>query len=44
MVSTLFTTVGFAQSPETAGNGGLIRGFPLFPSKDSINAVSSPQM
>jgi hypothetical protein len=31
IVSTLFTTVGFAHNPETAGNGGLIRGFPLSP-------------
>ena len=42
--STLFTTVGFAHNPEIAGNGGLIRGFPLLPSKDSIKAVSSPQI
>ncbi|MNX74592.1 hypothetical protein D3C86_1060370 [compost metagenome] len=42
--STLFTTVGLAQRPETAGNGGLIRGLPLFPSRDSIKAVSSPQI
>jgi hypothetical protein len=28
-VSTLFTTVGFDHNPETAGNGGLIRGFPF---------------
>ena len=44
MVSTLFTTVGLLQSPETAGNGGLILGFPRSPSNDSINAVSSPQI
>ena len=44
IVSTLFTTVGLLQSPDTAGNGGLILGFPRLPSKDSINAVSSPQM
>ncbi len=42
--STLFTTVGLAQSPLTAGNGGLILGLPLLPSSDSISAVSSPQM
>ena len=41
---TLFTTVGQPQSPLMAGNGGLIRGLPRFPSSDSINAVSSPQM
>src|SRR6201999_2639325 len=43
-VSTLFTTVGQSQTPFTAGNGGLIRGFPRLPSSDSINAVSSPQI
>src|SRR3954470_16186257 len=44
MVSTLFTTVGQSHNPFTAGNGGLMRGFPLFPSNDSSNAVSSPQI
>ncbi len=44
IVSTLFTTVGQSHKPFTAGNGGLIRGLPLFPSSDSINAVSSPQI
>ena len=44
MVSTLFTTVGLLQSPETAGNGGLILGLPRSPSNDSIKAVSSPQI
>ena len=44
MVSTLFTTVGQPYKPAIAGNGGLMRGFPLFPSSDSSNAVSSPQM
>src|ERR1700760_1450957 len=43
-VSTLFTTVGQSQTPFTAGNGGLILGLPRFPSSDSINAVSSPQI
>ena len=43
-VSTLFTTVGLAQTPCTAGNGGLMRGLPRFPSMLSIRAVSSPQM
>ena len=42
--STLFTTVGFCHNPLIAGKGGLIRGFPLFPSSDSIRAVSSPQI
>ena len=44
IVSTLFTTVGEAYKPEIAGKGGFIRGFPRLPSKDSNNAVSSPQM
>src|SRR3954470_18288214 len=44
IVSTLFTTVGLSHKPFTAGIGGLIRGLPLLPSSDSINAVSSPQM
>lgn len=43
-VSTLFTTVGRPHAPLIAGNGGLIRGLPRFPSNDSISAVSSPQM
>ena len=43
-VSTLLIVVGWPNAPETAGNGGLMRGFPRFPSSDSINAVSSPQM
>src|SRR6185436_1262701 len=43
-VSTLFTTVGRIHTPCTAGNGGLIRGFPRFPSSDSINPVSSPHI
>src|SRR3546814_2061290 len=44
MVSTLLTTVGRPHTPDTAGKGGLMRGFPRFPSNDSINAVSSPQI
>jgi hypothetical protein len=43
IVSTLLTAVGFAQSPEIAGKGGLMR-ISSFPFQDSINAVSSPQM
>src|SRR5436190_10575671 len=43
-VSTLLIVVGCANTPDTAGNGGLIRGLPRFPSSDSISAVSSPQM
>ena len=44
MVSTLFTTVGLAYRPATAGNGGLSRGWPRRPSSESSSAVSSPQM
>ena len=44
MVSTLFTMVGHPYSPTSAGNGGLSLGRPLFPSKLSNNAVSSPQI
>ena len=43
-VSTLFTTVGRIHKPCTAGNGGLILGLPLLPSKLSIKAVSSPHI
>ena len=42
--STLFTAVGAAYSPATAGNGGFVRGCPRLPSSDSRSAVSSPQM
>jgi len=44
MDSTLLTTVGRAYRPATAGNGGLSRGWPRRPSKESSSAVSSPQM
>src|SRR5215208_1058338 len=44
IVSTLFTTVGEAKTPEIAGNGGFERGCPRLPSSDSMSAVSSPQM
>lgn len=43
-VSTLVTVVGHPQSPALAGKGGLSLGFPGFPSNDSINPVSSPQI
>src|ERR1051325_10891334 len=43
-VSTLLIVVGCANTPETAGNGGLMRGLPRFPSMEFIKAVSSPQM
>ena len=44
IVSTLLTVVGQPHSPETAGNGGRLRGWPFLPSIDSIMPVSSPQM
>ena len=43
-VSTLLTTVGLRNAPSIAGNGGLIRGQPRFPSRLSISPVSSPQI
>lgn len=43
-VSTFATVEGHPKSPTSAGNGGLSRGFPCFPSSDSIRAVSSPQI
>jgi hypothetical protein len=43
-VSTLLTIVGQLKTPDTAGNGGLIRGWPRFPSRLSMRPVSSPQM
>src|SRR5438876_12387371 len=43
-VSTLLMTVGRANAPAMAGKGGLFRGQPLFPSSDSSNPVSSPQI
>src|SRR5438046_6557260 len=43
-VSTLLIVVGCANTPATAGNGGLIRGLPRRPSIEFIIAVSSPQM
>ena len=42
-VSTLLSTVGFFQSPDTAGNGGRGRGMPRLPSMEVMSAVSSPQ-
>ena len=41
-VSTLLMIVGQPYRPTTAGKGGLIRGYPLLPSSDSISADSSP--
>ena len=42
-VSTLLMFVGLPQRPETAGNGGRVRGMPRLPSMEAISAVSSPQ-
>src|SRR5713226_8444950 len=41
-VSTLLMMVGHPYNPTTAGNGGLMRGYPRLPSSDSISADSSP--
>lgn len=43
-VSTLVTVVGQPNNPMSAGKGGFNLGFPCFPSRLSIKAVSSPQM
>ena len=43
-VSVLLMVVGLPYKPKLAGNGGLKRGWPFLPSKDSSKAVSSPQM
>src|SRR3954469_7444123 len=43
-VSTLLMVVGCANTPATAGNGGLMRGLPRRPSSEFMSAVSSPQM
>lgn len=43
-VSTFVTVEGHPYNPALAGKGGLILGYPAFPSKDSIRAVSSPQI
>ena len=43
-VSTLLITVGQPKAPSTAGKGGLMRGWPRLPSRDSSRPVSSPQM
>lgn len=42
-VSTLVTVEGHPKRPTAAGNGGLRRGLPGLPSRDSIREVSSPQ-
>src|SRR5512137_819219 len=42
-VSTLLSVVGLSNNPLLAGNGGLWRGLPRFPSIDISSAVSSPQ-
>ena len=41
-VSTLFTMVGRSHKPFSMGKGGLSRGSPTSPSRESIRAVSSP--
>src|ERR1035437_1377449 len=41
-VSTLLMLVGCPHSPFWAGNGGRGRGLPASPSREAINAVSSP--
>ena len=43
-VSTLLTTVGWPNSPTSAGIGGLARITPRLPSRLSSIEVSSPQM
>ncbi len=43
-VSTLLTIVGAPKTPDTAGKGGLMRGWPRLPSRLSMRPVSSPQM
>ena len=43
-VSTLLIVVGMPNTPAAAGNGGLMRGLPRFPSIEFMSAVSSPQM
>src|SRR5215212_11202456 len=43
-VSTLLMTVGRANAPAIAGNGGLFRGQPRLPSSASSSPVSSPQI
>src|SRR5271155_1600830 len=40
----LLMVVGLPNRPKFAGNGGLKRGLPGLPSRDSSNAVSSPQI
>jgi len=43
-VSTFVTVVGQPYKPALAGKGGFRRGRPGFPSRLSINPVSSPHM
>src|ERR1700727_1843511 len=40
----LLIVVGLPNKPKLAGNGGLERGLPRFPSGDSSSAVSPPQL
>src|SRR5260370_1690709 len=41
-VSTLLIIVGHPYNPTTAGNGGLIRGYPRLPPSDSLSPHSPP--
>src|SRR6266480_4658894 len=43
-VSTFATVLGHPKRPTAAGNGGLSRCLPGFPSNDSMRDVSSPQI
>src|SRR2546430_2142291 len=43
MDSTLFTTVGQAYRPATAGNGGLSLAWPRRPSSESNSPAAAPQ-
>ena len=44
IVSTLLSSVGRSNAPETAGNGGFALGWPRKPLSEESSAVSSPQM
>src|SRR3979411_1035991 len=43
-VSTLLMVVGIPNTPDTAANGGFMRGFPRRPSSEFMSAVSAPEM
>ena len=44
IVSTLLSSVGRSNAPDTAGNGGFALGWPRKPLSEASSAVSSPQM